>query len=144
MAYALVARSLISENGSVRKIHDSHPGCRHKVLTSNLREPCGICLYLLNGFALGLRWGRFIANYLQMNVAADFGASEGKRGQFRKRKLQDPGDSELLSNLLGRLEIQGGARMTLQLCLQRVVTPAGVGKYDAASQGCFNKAEAPV
>lgn len=44
-----------------------------------------------------------------MNVAADFGASEGK-GAVQKRKLQDPGDSEPLSNLLGRLEIQGGCK----------------------------------
>ena len=41
-----------------------------------------------------------------------------ERGAVQKRKLQDAGDSEPLSNLLGRLEIQGGGKMTLQLCLQ--------------------------
>ena len=33
-----------------------------------------------------------------------------ERGAVQKRKLQDPGDSEPLSNLLGRLEIQGGGK----------------------------------
>lgn len=31
-----------------------------------------------------------------------------ERGAVQKRNLQDAGDSEPLSNLLGRLEIQGG------------------------------------
>ena len=33
---------------------------------------------------MGLRWGRFTANYLQTNVTADFGAAEGKRGSSEK------------------------------------------------------------
>ena len=33
-----------------------------------------------------------------------------ERGAVQKRKLQDAGDSEPLSNLLGRLETQGGGK----------------------------------
>lgn len=60
-----------------------------------------------------------------------------ERGAVQKRKLQDPGDSEPLSNLLGRLEIQGGGKDEPAAC--GAVTPAGVGKYDAASQGVSTK-----
>lgn len=125
---------------SDRKIHDSHPGCRHKVLTSNSESPVAHASYLPKGIALGLRWGKFIACYLQMNVTADLGASEGKRA-VQERRPQDPGDSELLSNVLCRLDIQGGvgARMTLQLCLRTVLTPAGIGKCDAVSEGFSTK-----
>lgn len=68
-----------------------------------------------------------------MNVTADLHVSEGKRA-IQKRRLQDLGGSEPLSNLPCRLEIQGGAgaRMTLQPCLQRMLTPAVVGTCEVS------------